>query len=1135
MNRSTVRTCLVLAVAAGALAPAAPLRATGDYHEEPLTTLPDFLKLDLLPAKSFSKIVEETGPFSKTRFAWGVFLEHEVAAFKTMTGAQVLAQIDRLLARARAEESFDTLKVLNDLRDLYAGPANPTETAQYIAWRLGAPTLDRKAIDTQLQKAPPALRPHYLYLRGAAEFLDHNDVECQEWFAKILKEYPKHPRAEIALYMMARSQLSRSRTADYGQGEAGLDAKQRPRAKQLLDEYLAKYPRGRYAGDALGWLGAWHYDAADYAAALHCYLGQLAMPDHPEFTTSATAMCEKTLSRLASAPNDKAWDDVARNPVAAQALVYLLINSTESDNYNHKFDPPDEVKEWRRKLLPKIARAIAAQEKRYQDATWHPRYLATLALASSGMGQQDEALKLLDTASPDAATDDLLLARGVVLQRAHRDAEAIPVLRALLKDFPMSPLARGARLRLGLALADAHQVGQAILDLDPLLVPRTGYDAPPTTREVLDETGAYPIYSDVEEYQVRQLIDFWLNFAPLEELTGAALTPDLDPLRRLRLTEPIAQRLLAGEKFEEARKFMTPAQYGLVAAPLEKLTIDARAAKEPVARAAACLALGDAWAVARGKLLTYPLDTDKNRTDVYLPREKDLANTRRAEAAAISRYPGDFRLDLENRDELRHAFQWWIEAADAQPGTATAARALWQALRAMPLIADVSTFTAERAVARKWGDESRKLYDRLRKENADSVEAKRYAVYWSFPPPPQPPPDQQYPYLQTREPVGSRMEVAQLFGAKSDDSRYPTEKEVDSILQELRADAGRQKPEVLKARLENLRDQARKEYKDLYGASWVNFYDDLALFFSEPDPGAEVRERYTNLRIQFLRGGTVGGVGFGWGNDTPPDFDARLQKDIAKALSDPRSKPVADYFEFLDLAVIANHYVFRDVNNVPKSHEADVLQKGDGDTYRTRDYPLLARKTRAFLDKYPQSKKREAAMLLEARAVYRSSAEVTLRNLFPWPQGARWEGGYLSTVTSQEPFDPNRVLQVLDAYDRDFSTGRYAGDIRDYRAGVALRQRDWKTALDLTAAQLADPKREDLQAAAAVRLGELFPRLADERDRADLLPAIKASARGRELLLTYLRDTSDYHPLRYLDAWLREQLGSPSDPPTRPK
>jgi hypothetical protein len=34
--------------------------ATGDYYEQPLQTLPDYLRLDQLPAKSFEQIDDET-------------------------------------------------------------------------------------------------------------------------------------------------------------------------------------------------------------------------------------------------------------------------------------------------------------------------------------------------------------------------------------------------------------------------------------------------------------------------------------------------------------------------------------------------------------------------------------------------------------------------------------------------------------------------------------------------------------------------------------------------------------------------------------------------------------------------------------------------------------------------------------------------------------------------------------------------------------------------------------------------------------------------------------------------------------------------------------------------------------------
>ena len=85
---------------------------------------------------------------------------------------------------------------------------------------------------------------------------------------------------------------------------------------------------------------------------------------------------------------------------------------------------------------------------------------------------------------------------------------------------------------------------------------------------------------------------------------------------------------------------------------------------------------------------------------------------------------------------------------------------------------------------------------------------------------------------------------------------------------------------------------------------------------------------------------------------------------------------------------------------------------------------------------------------------------------------------------------------------------------------------DWKTALELTVAQFDDREAGALFTSAANRLGDIFAQLADEKYRADLLPVIRANKRGRELLAKYLADESNAHPLRYMKAWLREQLAA---------
>jgi outer membrane protein assembly factor BamD (BamD/ComL family) len=1119
--------------------------ATGDFYEEPAQTLADYLRLDQLPAKSFAQILGDTTARDAAEINYG----RELLALPQKSGADAIAAIDKMIAAARAHGEAPMLNLLNDLRDLYAGPAAAAESAAYLEWRMeqadrfgisfakpkpGEPPPAPKGpgreliadIERHLAKASPALKPHWLYLRGAVAWLGHDVPASDEWFWKVVRDFPKSPRAEVAHFMMLRCAMWRTRSQDYTQQDMKLVPDARPAARKLFDEYFAKYPHGQMLGDAYGWYAAYAYDGHDFATALRFYMKQLELTDHPELQPAAAEMVEKTLSRLSAEPKDTALAEVAKHPQAAQALVYLIVNTSETDNYNGKYETIEQVRGWRKKLLPRLAAAIAGEGKRYENAGWKPRSLAMLAYAASGAGEHAQALKLLETAGAAMErSDDLLMARGVVLHRLKTPAEAAVPLQKLLTHFPKSPLAKGARLRLGLALTDDHRAGEAVLALQPLLPPPAANEkkaAEPDASEYEPdmESGEYPILYGIDVNQVRALIDALLNFAPIAELAAAARDPKLDPALRLQFHESIAQRLLAKEQFDEAKKYMTPAQFGLVAGPIEKLTKEAQDAREPAAHAAACIKLGDAWAATRGKLLTFPLDADQKRREVFIDFSAE-ADVRRAEAAPFVGAVGNFKADLEARDELRHAFNWWIEASDAQAGTPQTAQALWRALRAMPLIADVSPFTYERAVERKWDATARKLYDRLRKECVSSIEARRYAVAWDFPGPKKKTGhDDEGEVRTTRGADGDGVDRPNAFGIDVYGDTKPAEaaKSPEGAVLSLEEAAGDADVAKLQARCEAMRGKVRAYFSTLQESKWVNLIDDLALFFSEPDPGVEVRKKYAALRFAFFKKSAIATGAYDEDSATGKrTADEILQDEIKTALAAAETKPVADYYEFLNLAVVANHFIFVTLKSKDKN--------GDADTYRTRDYPLLAKMTKAFLAKYPKSKKREAALLLHARAVYEASKDVVMRKPVSWPQGARWEGGIEISVSRQEPLEPNRVAAALDEYDREFPHGRYAAEIRDFRAGLALRTRDWKTALALTAAQIDDKGAPALRGAAANRLGDLFDQLADERYRADILAAIKADRRGRELLTQYLAADSDTHPLRYMKAWLREQLG----------
>jgi TolA-binding protein len=1183
------------------MAAAVSVYATGgDSFDAPAPSLGD--SLDFLPGKSLGEIFLETTPPAPDKEAPD--FDAEVLKLserlRQEPAAQLVVVVDDLLAQARQNySSGDWCNLLHDVRDVLTGSAdNKIAAADYIKWRIEnksllmspaktessdeeeespKPTAPGQTLEQKMKGVSGPLKAHWLYLVGASNYKLGDRKDCLPWFERVVKEFPKHPRAEIALFMQARCAFSASRSGIDSQDErteeqAKERAPARKRAVEMFERYRKQYPHGRFEADALGWLGALAFDSENYLKALEYYIVQAETPGHPETIKSAVFMCEKCLVRVFEKPDSAtAFALIARHPRIAMGFTYLVLSAPEAKNYDGKYDQPADVKKWRRTILPRIAAEVVKQKQIYQSGDWQPRYLAMLAQAASATGNQEQALQLTNLAPADLErSDDLLMVRAMAFQRAGKAPEAIEAYRKFLAKFPKSLMTPGIRLRLAFALQDNHQAGAAVVELKHLLALPATSDAEPEAKaegeddakteedtkieedaeteaepEEVDNSGAlesedsryttgetyppseeewelnkssvYPNITGADLDQVQQAIDTLLNFAPLTELATAIDDATFDDKSKKEFRSVIAQRYLAQENFAEAKKFLPPDEFKLIAANLETLTNAAAGPSQE--KAEAMLKLGNAWAEARGKLLRAPLDTKVH----FLRRYGGLdAWHRRANGRSLRFKTVD--PELEERDELRHASRWWLNAARARPGTPLGAQARWKALEAMPKIAVASEYAEQLAREIKGEAVSREIYEKLRKEAPDSIEAKRLAAYWSFPPPAPATGGEDYgvasPARRDANILGYPFDDFDAFGQKSDDNYQPAWNDIAKRVASLPEKAASAEPAAMATEVRELDTLVKKNVADIGDATCVNFVDDLAQFVSEPKLTREMLKIYVGIRFQVLESN-------GWNrpdgtSDSARKNDDEISAEIDAALKNSIMQPVADYLEFSRIGLKAG-----DRTTV----ETDIPDlKGDNGkgTYVSRDHAGMEKMAREFLKKYPRSHKREAALFVLARSVQALSRPFVCHVAVDVPGSAPEEENFDMVQKSyqREAFDSKRVLGALDDYDREFSHGRYSAENRNLRAMTLWRMHEWGPALDMTLAQLDDKAKPDLQPEAAVRLASIFADLAQAEFRTDLIAAIRtrpaAALRLKEFLAKGPADRA--HPLRYLASYLNDQL-----------
>ena len=215
--------------------------------------------LAILPGKSLGEIFLETSAIKPPTKSWDSAKLRELA---DRIGKEPLPQLlktaDDLIAQARASYTpgSDSCNLAHDVRDAVAvSGENPSAAREYILERLGG-NLSGGELDQRAESARGAIKANWLYLCGAQRFAGGDRDECQDWFNRVMKEFPKSPRAEMAMFMSARCAFSATRKLQEAAENEETLANARKIAIGKFEALRKRYPHGRFDADALGWLGA---------------------------------------------------------------------------------------------------------------------------------------------------------------------------------------------------------------------------------------------------------------------------------------------------------------------------------------------------------------------------------------------------------------------------------------------------------------------------------------------------------------------------------------------------------------------------------------------------------------------------------------------------------------------------------------------------------------------------------------------------------------------------------------------------------------------------------------------------------------------------------------------------------------
>ncbi len=277
--------------------------------------------------------------------------------------------------------------------------------------------------------------------------------------------------------------------------------------------------------------------------------------------------------------------------------------------------------------------------------------------------------------------------------------------------FPGSPLSKGLALRQAQSLHRLGRDGEAIVVLNMAIAP-----VGPAEREPLPDGEKPPVFLHSYE-ELRQYLDVLEQFCPVPQLEVALQSRQLPAPSALRLHQLTVARLLAAEDWASLRRVLGNLPEGADALPADELdqlehtytgwewhqpspvyfyanrSLHAGLARaflllhetprdgmEPGQKALWHWSLATTWEACRGQLILSAVHAGPGSYMASDHRQMELRL--RANALALGYRSDTVNRELESRDELRHAYDHCLLAAEAAPGTPLAARALFKLSKA---------------------------------------------------------------------------------------------------------------------------------------------------------------------------------------------------------------------------------------------------------------------------------------------------------------------------------------------------------------------------------------------------------------------------------------------------------------------